>query len=73
MVIGSHQRIRASGNEEINAEIIGKSITRVRKVKSLGLLIDEHLSWKDHVDEVVKKVSKAVGPLKTSGTIYISQ
>ena len=59
MVIGSHQQIRASGNEEINAEINGKSITRVHKVKSLGL-IDEHLTWKDHVDEVVKKISKAI-------------
>ena len=61
MVIGSHQRVRASGNEEINVEISGKSITRVHKVKSLGLLIDEHLTWKDHV---VKKISKAIGALK---------
>ena len=44
MVIGSHQRVRAFGNEEINVEISGKSITRVHKVKSLGLLIDEHLT-----------------------------
>ena len=36
VVIGSHQRIRASGNEEINVEINGKSITRVHKVKSLS-------------------------------------
>ena len=52
MVIGSLQRVRASENEEIKVEINGKSITRVHKVKSLGLLIDEHLTWKDHVDEV---------------------
>ena len=64
MVIGSHQRVGASGNEEINVEISGKSITRVHKVKSLGLLIDEHLTWKDHVDETVKKISKAIGALK---------
>ena len=64
MVIGSHQRIRVSGNEEIIVEINGKSITRVHKAKSLGLLIDEHLTWKDHVDEVVKKISKAIGALK---------
>ena len=64
MVIGSHQRISVSGNEEINVEINGKSITRVHKAKSLGLLIDKHLTWKDHVDEVVKKISKAIGALK---------
>ena len=60
MAIDSHQRIRASRNEEIN----GKSITRAHKVKSRGLLIDEHFTWKDHVDEVVKKISKAIGALK---------
>ena len=64
MVIGSHQRIHASGHEEINVKINGKSITRVHKVKSLGLLIDEHLTWKDHVDEVVNKISNAIGALK---------
>ena len=66
MVIGSHPRptVRVFGNEEINVEINGKSITRVHKAKSLGLLIDEHLTWKDHVDEVVKKISKAIGALK---------
>ena len=64
MVFGSHQRVRASGNDEINVEISGKSITRVHKVKSLGLLINEHLTWKDHVDETVKKISKAIGALK---------
>ena len=58
MVADSHQRVRASGNEEINVEINGKSITRVHKVKSLGLLIDEHLTWKDHVDEIVKKMHR---------------
>ena len=64
MVIGSHQRIHVSGNEETNVEINGKSISRVHKAKSLGLLIDEHLTWKHHVDEVVKKISKAIGALK---------
>ena len=60
----THQRVRASGNEEINVEMSGKSITRVHKVKSLGSLIDEHLTWKDHVDETVEKISKAIGALK---------
>ena len=67
MVIGSHQRIRASGKEEIDVEFSGKSITRVHKVKSLGLLIEEHLTWKDLVGETVKKISKAIGALKRVG------
>ena len=50
--------------EEINVEINGKSITRAHKLKFLGLLIDEHLTWKDHVDELGKKITKAIGALK---------
>ena len=50
-------------------EINGKWITRVHNVKSLGLLIDDddfpwHLTWKDQVDKVVRKISKAIGALK---------
>ena len=63
MVIGSHQQVRASGNEQINVEISGKSITRVHKVKSLGLLIDKHLTWKDHVDETVRKYRRPLNRL----------
>ena len=55
---------RNFSGSSINVEISGKSITRVYKVKSLGLLIDEHLTWKDHVDETVKKISKVIGALK---------
>ena len=48
----------------LDLENLNRRLARVYKVKSLGLLIDEHLTWKDHVDEVVKKVSNAVGVLK---------
>ena len=44
MVFGSHQRVRGSGNEEINVKISGKLIMRVHKAKSLGLLFDKHLT-----------------------------
>ena len=37
IVIGSHQRIRASGSDQIKIQINGKYITRVHKVKSLEL------------------------------------
>ena len=32
--------------------------------KSLGLMIDDHLFWCKHVDEICKKVSSAIGALK---------
>src|SRR6218665_829132 len=36
-------------------------LTRVSKVKFLGVIIDEHLTWKPHIDHVKSKVTKIVG------------
>ena len=40
MVIGSNQRIHTLSNNQIDIEIDGKSIKKVKEAKSLGLLID---------------------------------
>ena len=42
-------------------EIDGKSIKKVKEAKSLGLFIDEHLSWAKHIEEISKKISSAIG------------
>ena len=63
-VIGSNQRIHALANNQIDIGIDGKSIERVEEAKSLGLFIDEHLSWTKHVEEISKKISSAIGALK---------
>ena len=44
--------------------LANKQIRRVRKSKSLGITIDESLSWTDHIDIVSKKVSSAIGGLR---------
>ena len=51
-------------NNQIDIEIDGKSIKKVKEAKSLGLLIDEHLSWAKHIEEISKKISSAIGALK---------
>ena len=49
----------------INLKLEGKSIMRCgfglqeESVKLLGVHIDENLSWKIHVNSIVKKISKA--------------
>ena len=30
-------------------------------IKYLGVLIDENLSWKNHIDSVITKISKTIG------------
>ena len=47
----------------ITLKINGKTIYESNKITYLGLILDEHLSWKAHTNELRKKLSKTVGIL----------
>ena len=51
MIIGSRQRLLVH-NEHISRKIDKKPIKRVNETKSLGLYIDEHLTWARHVKHI---------------------
>jgi hypothetical protein len=51
MVIGSRQRLYTFDNAPV-LTIGGAPIKQVKSTKSLGLHIDEHLSWSVHVDAI---------------------
>ncbi len=53
MVIGSQQKLK-SIDSEINIRMNENEITRVESVKSLGVHIDKHLTWHDHIDKLCK-------------------
>ena len=38
-------------DDQMNIEIDAKLITKVKEAKSLGVIIEEHLSWSDHIGE----------------------
>ena len=40
-----------------------KSIERSSSIKFLGVMLDEHLSWKDHIHTVENKIAKNLGLL----------
>ena len=63
MIIGSRQRLDTQ-SDEIDIEIDGEKIKRVDHTKSLGLVIDDRLSWSKHVEEISRKVSSSIGALK---------
>ena len=44
-------------------EINKITIKRVNSIKFLGVLIDENIAWKKHINEIEKKVSKGIGML----------
>ena len=42
----------------------GKNISQAEKARSLGVFIDDKLTWKYHVDEISKRISSGIGALK---------
>ena len=71
MIIGSRQRLNTQCYE-VDIRIDDEMIKRVDRTKSLGLTIDDRLSWSNHVDEICRKVSSAIGALKRNTALYLS-
>ena len=54
------------GNEVPNILIDGKVVERVDHVKLLGITLSNDLTWKMHVDNIVKKAGKRIDMLYIS-------
>ena len=79
MVIGSRQRLQNQGDCASTLQVEDKQINKVENTKSLGVYIDDKLSWKTHISKISKKISSGIGALKrvrpfvnqhTATTIY---
>ena len=55
MVIGSCQKLLAESHNDINIKLEDQVISKVDHAKSLGLIIDNRLSWSNHVNELCKR------------------
>ena len=63
LLIGSRQRLGTFDNEPSLA-IDGAPIKQVLNSKSLGVYIDENLSWTVNIDKSSKKIASGIGALK---------
>ena len=61
MVFGTHARLARVC--EFNITINGCPIKRVTKFRYLGILFDECITWKTHVQSILSKAGKRVGML----------
>ena len=65
MIIGSTQNVLKFGNL-IAIRINHQLIKRVAHVKYLGIIVDNRLTWKEHVDYISKKIIRNFGAIKRS-------
>ena len=52
MVVSSRQKFLAENCGEFNIQLDNQPISRVEHAKSLGLIIDDRLSWSNHIKEL---------------------
>ena len=57
MIMLSRKKILTSQNEVI---LRNEIVQRVNKAKFLGVIVDQHLNWKDHIS-ISQKISKSCG------------
>ena len=63
MLFGTRQNLEHSSDIEIYNLISGQNTERVSSFCYLGVTLDEHLSWNEHVEIICNKVSKRLGLL----------
>ena len=56
MLIGSKQMIQSISNQQLKIMIEDKEIKQVYESKSLGVTIDQHLSWNQNTEKICKKI-----------------
>ena len=71
MIIGSRQKI-LNIQEEPLISIGNEAIKKISKCKTLGVIIDDKLLWKDHINEISAKVSKGLGIMRRIKT-FVTQ
>ena len=63
VAIASRNRLNNLSSDPV-VTIGNTRLTRVKETKSLGVIIDENLSWGPHIKAITKKVSKGLGALR---------
>ena len=62
ILIGSRQRLNYIQTPTIRLD--DTEVNRVSEIKTLGVVVDDQLLWKNYVDATISKVSKGIGMLR---------
>ena len=64
MVNRSKQMIRSISDLQLNVKIENESVNQVSESKTLGVTIDQHLSWKSNTEIICKKITPGIPVLR---------
>ena len=64
MIIGSKQKLNSCHDNDISITYNGIEIEHCASFKCLGVVIDKHLLWHDHVNSVCRKIYAGLAMLK---------
>ena len=61
MILGTPHMTSTKAREELNVILDNTALERVKFTKFLGVLIDECLTWKNHINCISKTISRNIG------------
>ena len=64
MLIGSKQMIKSISDLQLNVIIENKPVKRVIECKTLGVTLDQHLSWKSNTENICNKITSGISALR---------
>ena len=64
ILIGSKPMIKSISNRQPNIIIENKPIKQVYDCKTLGVTVDQHLSWKNNTETICKKITSGISALR---------
>ena len=60
ILIGSKPMIKSISNKQPNVIVENKPIKQVYYCKTLGVTVDQHLSWKNNTKNICKKITSGI-------------
>ena len=64
MLIGSKQIVKSISDLQLKVVIENKPVKRVVECKTLGVTLDQHLSWKSNTENICNKITSGISALR---------
>ena len=70
LIIGTVQKLLHSRNPSLDLTLCGTPIEEAKDEKLLGVKIDKHLNWDNHIDFLIDKLNSRICLLKRAKTHF---